>query len=157
MIEFLSLIIGRSRQQSYQAYIQRDGVHDSYRELSNRGFNTKETKVRGCDLHGEFRISQRRDQIKMQYTMGELDMAARQLKESTQQRRRLPFVSDFVSTVAMQMQAILTLFQLERTGGISRSKENVQEVPVSEGQLEPSARSPSPEEDGFLLRLGDTL
>ena len=89
--------------------------------------------------------------------MGEVDMAARQLKESTQQRRRLPFVSDFVSTVAMQMQAILTLFQLERTGGISRSKENVQEVPVSEGQLEPSARSPSPEEDGFLLRLGDTL
>ena len=45
-------------------------------------------------------------------TMGEVDMSAgckaRQLKDSTQSRRRLASVSDFVAPVAMQMPTILT-------------------------------------------------
>ena len=49
-------------------------------------FYTKETKVRGSDHPGDFRVSQRRDPVKLQDTVGELDLAARQLKESTKQR-----------------------------------------------------------------------
>ena len=39
--------------------------------------NTKETKVGGGDHRGYFRIVQRRDQVKLQYTMGKVDLAAR--------------------------------------------------------------------------------
>ena len=56
-----------------------------------------------------------RDQVNMQYTMGEVDMSARKLKESAQQRSQsigMASVSDFVATVAMQMQTIT--FHLER-------------------------------------------
>jgi hypothetical protein len=59
-----------------------------------------------------------RDQVKLQYTKGEVDTsarrAARQVKESTQQRSQsigMASVSDFVATVAMQMQTILTSFK----------------------------------------------
>ena len=40
-------------------------------------------KVRGIDERGDFRIGQRSDQVELQYTVGEVDLAARQLKEST--------------------------------------------------------------------------
>ena len=53
---------------------------------SHGGLNTKETKVRGKDNRGEFRVGQRRDQVQLQYSLGKVDLAARQLQESTQQR-----------------------------------------------------------------------
>jgi hypothetical protein len=47
--------------------------------------NSKETEVRGSDHWGDFRIVQRRDQVELQFTMGGVDLVARQLKEFTQQ------------------------------------------------------------------------
>ena len=67
-----------------------------------------------------------RDQVKLQYTTGEVDMSARQLKESIQQRSQsiglasvsdlVATVSDLVATVAMQMQTISTPFNERKKG-----------------------------------------
>ena len=78
------------------------GEQDSYREtFALRVGNTQLTKVGG------------RGQVKMQYTMGEVNMsaslqdrAARQLNTSTQQRSQLiglASVSDSVAPVGMQI------------------------------------------------------
>ena len=43
--------------------------------------------MRGSDHRGEFRIGQRRDQAELQYTMGEVDLAAR--KERKAEKRKV--------------------------------------------------------------------
>ena len=51
--------------------------------------NIQATKVRGSDHRGVFRIDLRQSKVKLQYTMGEVDMSASlhaRLEESTQQR-----------------------------------------------------------------------
>ena len=66
------------------------GVHDSYMETFTWCVvTTKEMKVRGSDHRGKFRFGHGwRDQVHLQYTMGEVDMsssmAAGKLKDATE-------------------------------------------------------------------------
>ena len=77
--------MGRYRQQfTKQAFHETMGVHNCYKETFTLwAVTTKETKVRGSDHLGEFLTSQGkvshggRDQVHLQYTMGEVDMSAR--------------------------------------------------------------------------------
>ena len=70
----------------------------------------KGTKGEGSDHRGEFRIGQRRDQVKLQYTMGEVDLQDSLRNLHNNEVRRMASVSVLVATVAMQMQTITTPF-----------------------------------------------
>ena len=105
------------------------GEQVSYREtFALRVVNTQVTAVSRSDHRGEFRIGGR-GQVKLQYTMGEVDMSAslqvslHQLKESTQQRGQSIGLSIILRGYSGNANAnYLNNFQLER-GCISRSME----------------------------------
>ena len=103
------------------------GVHDSYREtIIGSKYNGNKGEGGGTILESLGMAMADLTSVTLQYTMDVVGMSLSQLKESTQQRGQsivMALVSYSVATVAMQNK--LDNFQLERKGGISRSKKNV--------------------------------
>ena len=81
------------------------------------------TKVRGSDHRGDFRIAQRRDQVQFKYTEWS-GLGCKTVKGIYKTNKSVDWPQYQTSRLQLQCKCNES-FRLERTGGISRSKENV--------------------------------